>query len=68
MVHNNSASSRAATNLTPVLNDEGKIGRSFIKLVAALEEAELLCTVVLDTGKGTIIPPQAPIPCICFGA
>jgi hypothetical protein len=31
--------------LTPVLNDEGKIGRFFITSVAVLEEAELLCTV-----------------------
>jgi hypothetical protein len=54
--------------LTPVLNDEGKIGKSFIRLVAALEEAELLCTVVLDTDTGTIIPPQAPLPHICSGA
>ncbi len=28
--------------------------------VAALEDAELLCTVVSDTGTGTIIPPKAP--------
>jgi hypothetical protein len=27
--------------------------------VAALEDAELLSTVVSDTGTGTIIPPQA---------
>jgi hypothetical protein len=51
--------------LTPVLNDEGKIGRFFITSVAVLEEVELLCTVVLDTGTGTIIPPQAPVPRIC---
>jgi hypothetical protein len=25
--------------------------------VAALEDAELICTVVSDTGTGTIIPP-----------
>jgi hypothetical protein len=54
--------------LTPVLNDKGKVGRFFIKLVTALKEAELLCTVVLDTGTGTIIPPQAPLPSICSGA
>jgi hypothetical protein len=30
-------------------------------LVAALEFAEFLCTVVSDTGTGTIIPPQAPL-------
>jgi transcriptional regulator of met regulon len=54
--------------LTPVLNDEGKTGRSFIKLVAALEEAELLCTVVLNTSTGAVIPPQAPLPRICSDA
>jgi hypothetical protein len=53
--------------LTPVLNDEGKVNRFFIKSVAALEEGKLLCTVVLDTGTGTIIPPQAPLPRICSG-
>jgi hypothetical protein len=53
--------------LTPVLNDKGKIGRFFIISVAALEEAELLCTVVLDTGTGTIILPQVPVPRICTG-
>ncbi len=30
-------------------------------LVALLEYAEFLCTVVTDTGTGTIIPPQAPL-------
>jgi hypothetical protein len=54
--------------LTPVFNNEGKISRSFIKLVAALEEAKLLCTIVLDPGTGTIISPQAPLPRICSGA
>jgi hypothetical protein len=29
--------------------------------VAALEDVEFLCTVVSDTGSGTIIPPQAPL-------
>jgi hypothetical protein len=53
--------------LTPVLNDEGKIGRFFITSVAALEKAELLCTVVLDTGTGTIIPLQALVPRIFTG-
>jgi hypothetical protein len=32
-----------------------------VKFVAALEDAELLCTVVLDTSTGTIILPQAPL-------
>jgi hypothetical protein len=30
-------------------------------LVAALEDAEFLCTVVSDTGTGMIIPPQVPL-------
>jgi hypothetical protein len=34
-------------------------------LVAAFEGAELLCTIVSDTGTGTIIPPKVPLPCIC---
>jgi hypothetical protein len=46
--------------MTPVLNDEGKIGRFFITSGVALEEAELFCTVVLDTN--TMIQPQAPLP------
>jgi hypothetical protein len=29
--------------------------------VAALEDAELLCTVVSDTVTGTIIPPKEPL-------
>jgi hypothetical protein len=53
--------------LTPELNDAGKIGRFFITSVAALEEAELLCTVALETSTGTIIPPQAPVPRIFPG-
>ncbi len=32
-----------------------------MEFVAALEDAELLCTVVSDTGTGTIISPQAPL-------
>jgi hypothetical protein len=36
----------------PVLHNEGKIGRNVLSSVAALEEAELLCTVVSDTGTG----------------
>jgi hypothetical protein len=51
--------------LTLVLNNEGKIGSFFITSVAVLEEAELLCTVALETGTGTIIPPQAPVRRIC---
>jgi hypothetical protein len=33
----------------------------------ALEEVQLLCTVVSDTNTGTIILPQEPLPCICIG-
>ncbi len=36
--------------------------------MAALEGAELLCTIVSDTGTGMIILPQAPLPSICPGA
>jgi hypothetical protein len=32
-----------------------------VTFAAALEEAELLCTVVLDTGTTVIIPPQGPL-------
>jgi hypothetical protein len=46
---------------------KGKSADFFIKLVAVLEEAELLCTVVLDTSTGTIIPLHAPVPRICSG-
>ncbi len=31
------------------------------QFVADLEDAELLCTIVSDTGTGTIILPQAPL-------
>jgi hypothetical protein len=48
--------------LTPFLHDDGKNGRFSMTSVAALEEAKLLCTVVSNTGTGTIIPPQAPLP------
>ncbi len=41
--------------------------RYFMRSAAVLEEAELLCNVVSDTGTGRIIPPQAPRPCICPG-
>jgi hypothetical protein len=37
----------------------------FMTPVAAREEAELLCTVVLGSGTGTIIPPQVPLSRIC---
>jgi hypothetical protein len=54
--------------LVPVPNNEGKIRRLFMTLVAALEEAELLCTVTSDTGTDMIIPPQVPVPRIFPGA
>jgi hypothetical protein len=37
-------------------------------LVVALEEAELLCTVISGTGTDMIIPPQMPVPRIFPGA
>jgi hypothetical protein len=51
--------------LTPELHDVGKIGMTLV--AAAFEGAELLCTIVSDTGTGTIIPPKVPLPCICPG-
>jgi hypothetical protein len=44
--------------LALVLHDEGKMAAFVVTLVAALKEAELLCTVVLDNSTGTIIPRQ----------
>ena len=41
----------------PELHDVGKIGMTL--LAAAFEGAELLCTIVSDTGTGMIILPQA---------
>ncbi len=67
-VHNNSASSSAATNWQLYLTMKGKSADFLMTSVAALEEAELLCTVTSDTGTGTIIPPQVPLPCMCTGA
>jgi hypothetical protein len=32
-----------------------------VSIIAALEEQELLCTVVSSTGTDMIIPPQAPL-------
>jgi hypothetical protein len=34
----------------------------FMTFVAALEEAELLCTVISGTGTDMIHPPQVPVP------
>jgi hypothetical protein len=42
--------------LTPELHDVGKIGMTLV--AAAFEGAELLCTIVSDTGTGMIIPPK----------
>jgi hypothetical protein len=53
--------------LTPVLQDDGKTGSIFMTSVMAVEEAQLLCTIVLDNGTYTIIPPQALLPLICYG-
>jgi hypothetical protein len=47
---------------------KGKLADFFLKLLAALQEAELLCTIVLDTSTGTIIPLHVPLPRICSGA
>ncbi len=44
--------------VSTVLHDEGKMAAFAMTLVAALKEAELLCTVVLDNSTGTIIPHQ----------
>jgi uncharacterized protein (DUF1919 family) len=48
-------------------HNKGKIGRFFMTSVVALEDAELLCTVVSDTCTGTIIPSQLPLPRTCPG-
>ncbi len=66
-VHNNAASSSAATNGHRYLTMKGKSADFLKTSVAALEVAELLCTIVLYTGTGTVIPPQAPVPRICIG-
>jgi hypothetical protein len=54
--------------MVPVPHNKGKSSRFFVTSVAALEEAEILCTVFSDTGTGTIIPPQAPLQQICPSA
>jgi hypothetical protein len=60
-------SSIAATNTLLLFTMEGKSTRSFMASAVALEEVQLLCTVVSDTNTGTIILPQEPLPCICIG-
>ncbi len=50
-----------------ISNIQEKSAVFFMTPVAALKEAELLCAVVLGSGTGTIIPPQAPLPRICPG-
>jgi hypothetical protein len=52
----------------PELYDVGKIHRFFKPSVATLEEAELLCTLVSDTGTSMIILLQEPLQGICSGA
>ncbi len=51
--------------MTPELHDVGKIGMTLV--AGAFEGAELLCTIVSDTGTGTIIPPKVLLPRICPG-
>jgi hypothetical protein len=41
--------------------DSSTAANTMTVFVAALEDVELLCTVVSDTGTGTIIPPKAPL-------
>jgi hypothetical protein len=61
MVHNNPASSSAATNVIQNLQIFPFIVKYRCQFVAALEDAELLCTTVSDTGTDKIILPQAPL-------
>ncbi len=68
MVHNNSAPSCAATNWRRYLTLKAKSEVFFMTLVPALEEAELLCTVISGTGTDIIIPPQVSVPRIFPGA
>jgi hypothetical protein len=44
---------------------KAKLADFFVTLAAALEEAEILCTVVSDSGTDMIIRPQAPLPQNC---
>jgi hypothetical protein len=60
MVHNNPASSSAATNVIQNLQILPFILKYRCQFVAALEDAELLCTIVSDTGTDKIILSQAP--------
>ncbi len=41
--------------------DSSEAANTMTVFVAALEDSELLCTVVSDTGTGTIIPPKGPL-------
>jgi hypothetical protein len=54
--------------LAQVPNNEGKIRRLFMTLVEALEEAELLCTVISGTDTDMFIQLQVPVPRIFPGA
>jgi hypothetical protein len=47
---------------------KAKAAEFFVTSVAALEEAEILCTVFSDTDTGMIIPSQAPLQRICPSA
>jgi hypothetical protein len=60
-VHNNSASSSAATNWHRHLTKD-KIRRFFMTLIVANEEVELLFTVISGAGTDMIIPPHVPVP------
>ncbi len=54
----------------PVFQDEGKISSIFYDTSSGAQRGEIiksLCTVVLGSGTGTIIPPQALLPHICSG-
>jgi hypothetical protein len=47
---------------------KGKFADFLMASVALLEEAVLLCTSTSDTGTGTIILPQVPLPRLYTGA
>jgi hypothetical protein len=41
--------------------DSSAAANTMTVFVAALEDAEFLCTIVSDTGTGMIIPPKATL-------
>jgi hypothetical protein len=55
------------SKLMPVLHNEDKLA-VFFTLVVVLEEADLICTIVTNTGTGMIIPPQMLLPGMCPSA